>query len=98
MMALLSGLIYSLPYKDIQEVKHSKHYYAQAKEPSDRSMFGYEVVKLEEDVIYYVGWRTDNMQEYHAKKGEYLVQTAMQPPRIINNWNQLRAAYKVFKN
>lgn len=98
-MAILSGLLYSVPYeKDIKELPHSRHYYAQAKNPVDRTIWGYEVVKLEADVIYYVGWRADDMKEYHAEKGEYLVQTMFQPPRIIETWSELRAKYKVFQN
>lgn len=96
-MALLSGLLYSLPYKNITEVKHSKHYHAQAKNPSDRSMFGYEAIKLEEEVIYFVGWREDDMNEYHANKGEYLVQAPTQPPKIVETWSELRTKYKIFK-
>lgn len=97
-MALVTGLLYSLPFQKLTDVKHSKHYHAQAKDLRDRSMFGYEVIKLEQDVVYYVGWRVDSMSEYHAKMGEYLVQAPMQPPRIVKTWQQLRQAYKVFQN
>lgn len=96
-MALLGGLIYTNNVQNIGELKHSKIYNAQSKEKGDYSMFGYVAIKLEEDVTFYVGWRPDEMTEYNAKKGEYLVQTVMQPPRIVKSWDELRTKYKVFQ-
>ena len=97
-MPLLSGLLYTANVKNILDLKHTKSYVAQHKNPSERSMFGYTVIKLDQDVTYYVGWREDSMTEYNARKGEYLTQTAGQPPEIIKSWNELRAKYKVFQN
>lgn len=97
-MALFSGLLYSTPYKELEDIKHSKSYDAQAKKVEERSIFGYKVIKLSEDVVFYVGWRNDDMKEYHAKKGEYLVQAPMQPPKIVSTWGELREKYKVFQN
>ncbi|MCC2248919.1 hypothetical protein JUJ52_02970 [Virgibacillus sp. AGTR] len=97
-MPLISGLLYSLPYENLQSIKHAKSYDAQHKTPSERNLFGYTAIKLEEDVTFYVGWRPDDMKEYRAKKGEYLVQCPMQPPNIIKSWTELRMKYHVFQN
>lgn len=97
-MPLLSGLLYTLPYEKLKDIKHSKSYNVQHKTPGERSMFGFTAIKLEEDVTFHVGWRPDDMKEYQAKKGEYLVQTPTQPPTIIKSWAELRSTYRVFRN
>ncbi|OEH53019.1 hypothetical protein AQ616_18450 [Oceanobacillus sp. E9] len=95
---LLSGLLYSKNVEDITVLKHSKKYVAQSKNPTSRSMFGYTVIKLNEDVTFHVGWRKDDLKEYKALKGEYLAQTIMQPPTVIKSWDELRRSFKVFRN
>ncbi|MCC2248825.1 hypothetical protein JUJ52_02480 [Virgibacillus sp. AGTR] len=94
----MTGLLYSKNVDNILNLKHSKRYEAQHKNLSDRSYLGYTVIKLDEDVTFYIGWREDDMKEYKAFKGDYLVQTIMQPPEIIKTWYELRIKYKVFQN
>lgn len=97
-MPLLSGLLYSLSYDDLKSIKHSKSYQAQHKQPDKRHLFGYTVIKLEEDVTFHVGWRPDDLKENQAKKGEYLAQCPTQPPNIVKSWAELRKTYHVFQN
>lgn len=97
-MTLLSGLIYNLPYEHLDHIKQTKSYMAQHKTPNKRSIFGYKVIKLDQDVTYKVGWRENDMKEFHAKKGEYLTQCPGQPPNIIKTWSELQATYRVFRN
>lgn len=97
-MPLLSGLLHTLPYDKLHSIKHSKSYNAQHKKPSKWSIYGYSIIKLEEDVTFHVGWRPDDMKEHHAKKGEYLVQCPLQPPSIVTSWAELRKNYRVFRN
>ena len=96
-MPLLSGLLYQLPHQHIEDVKHTKCYDAQHKRPDMRSMFGYTIVKLAEDVTYRVGWRDDSMQEFQAKTGDYLIQCPGQPPSIVKTWAELRSTYHIFR-
>ncbi|AUJ26579.1 hypothetical protein [Virgibacillus dokdonensis] len=96
-MPLLTGLLYTTNVSDILKLKHTNSYVAQHKTPHNRSLFGYSVIKLDQDVTYYVGWKEDSMTEYNARKGEYLIQTPGQPPEVIKSWNELRTKYKVFQ-
>jgi hypothetical protein len=97
-LPLLTGLLYTTNVSDILKLKHTKSYDAQHKTPSEQSIFGYKVIKLDQDVTYYVGWRPNEMRAFHAKKGEYLTQTVGQPPNIVKTWSELRCKYKVFQN
>ena len=97
-MPLLSGLLFKTPFEHLTDIKHTKHYTGQHKDPSERSMFGYSIIKLDEDVTYHVGWRQDDMKAYHAKKGEYLVQCPLQPPSIVKTWAELQTTYHIFRN
>ncbi|MCR6108600.1 hypothetical protein HXA34_20130 [Salipaludibacillus agaradhaerens] len=97
-MALIGGLMYSTPYEKLTDAKHTKYYQAQAKKPQERHIFGYKIIKLDEDFTFYVGWTQRDMKKYNAKKGDYIVQCPIQPPIVIKTWAEVRSKYHVFRN
>lgn len=97
-MPLAIGLLYQTPFKQLTDLQHKKHYRAQARERRDRHTFGYDIVKLDQDVTWFAGWTNNDMKEYTAQKGEYLVQCFMQPPRVVKTWADLKKEFHVFRN
>lgn len=96
---MISGVLFTTNVKNILELPHEKRYNAAIRKPTSRieAWFGYRVIKLTKDVTWYAGWRPDGMEEFTAKKGDYLVQCLGNPPKIIKTWVELRRDYKVFQ-
>lgn len=97
-MTLVSGLITRSKFERLTDLAHTKHYRAQARNRSDQHMYGYDIIKLDQDVTWCAGLRDEKLTEFTANKGEYLVKCHGQPPRRIKNWTQLKQEFHVFRN
>lgn len=97
-MTLVGGLITRANFEKLTDLAHTTHYRAQARLRSDQHMFGYDIIKLDQDVTWHAGWRVDKLNEFTAKKGEYLVKCTDHPPRRIETWTQVKKEFHVFRN